>query len=190
MTFFFLDIYMPGLNGIEIASQIRTIMNDVKIIFISSSNEHYPEAYDVFAFNYIIKPLNPKKLNSVLDQALMNITKERSQQIQFSYKATNYRILCRDILYIESRDKIIFFHRTDKTTLQCYTKLDDILKQLPQESFIRCHQSFVVNIFHITEMTENRFRIGPTVISISKKYQKVSKDKYLEYLFTHMNNKG
>lgn len=186
----FLDIYMPGLNGIETAGRIRAIMKDVKIIFVSSSNEHYPEAYDVFAFNYLIKPINKVKLNSVLDQALMDITKERGQQIQISYKSTNYRILCRDILYIESRDKIILFHLTNRTTLQCYAKLDEILKQLPKEAFIRCHQSFAVNIFHATEMAENHFRIGPAVISISKKYQKASKDKYFEYLFTHMNYRG
>ena len=186
----FLDIYMPGLNGIETARKIRANMKDVKIIFVSSSNEHYPEAYDVFAFNYIIKPLNPNKLNQILDQALMSITKERRQQIQFSYKATNYRILCSDILYLETRDKIIFFFMADKSTLKCYAKLDEILKQLPEESFIRCHQSFAVNIFHVTEMAENYFRIGSAVINISKRYQKVSKEKYFEYLFKHINYRG
>lgn len=183
----FLDIYMPGLNGIETAGKIRAGMKDTKIIFTSSSNEHYPEAYDVFAFNYILKPLNPEKLNRVLDQALTGITEERRQQISFSYKATNYRIFCMDILYIESRDKIICFHMTDRTTLQCYAKLDEILEQLPGASFIRCHQSFVVNIFHVTEMAENHYRIGPAVISISKKYLKAAKDKYFAYLFAHMN---
>jgi DNA-binding LytR/AlgR family response regulator len=186
----FLDIYMPGLNGIKTAEKIRAIMKDVIIIFVSSSNEHFPEAYDVFAFNYIIKPINTKKLNSILDQAFMNITKERRQQIQFTYKATNYRILCRDILYIESRDKIILFHMTDRSTLQCYAKLDEILKQLPEDSFIRCHQSYAVNVFHVTEMAESHFRIRSAVINISKKYQKTSKDKYFEYIFTHMNNRG
>jgi len=183
----FLDIYMPRLNGIETAGKIRHDMKDVKIIFISSSNEHYPEAYYVFAFNYIVKPLNPEKLNHILDQALMSIADERRQQISFTYKAINYKFFCKDILYIESRDKIILFHMADKTTLQCYSKLDEILKQLPQELFIRCHQSFVVNIFHVTEMAENHFRIGSAAISISKKYQKPSKDKYFSYLFNHMN---
>lgn len=183
----FLDIYMPGLNGIETAGKIRAAMKDVKIIFISSSNEHYPEAYDVFAFNYILKPLNTEKLNRVLDQALATINKERRQQISFRYKAKTYRIFCRDILYMESRDKIICFHMTDKTTLQCYAKLNEILIQLPEEFFIRCHQSFAVNVLHVTEMADNHFRIGSTVISISKKYQKASKDKYFAFLFTHMN---
>ena len=185
----FLDIYMPGLNGIETASKIRASMKDVKIIFVSSSNEHYPEAYDMFAFNYLIKPLNQEKLNRVLEQAFISSSngKERRQQIQFSYKGTNYHVLFRDILYIESKDKIILFHIEGRPTLQCYGKLEEILKQLPEESFIRCHQSFAVNIFHVTEMGKNHFIMGTDVVNISKKYQKVSKDKYFDYLFKYMN---
>lgn len=183
----FFDIYMPGLSGIETARKIRSDMKTTKIIFISSSDEHYPEAYDVFAFNYIIKPLNPDKLNIILSQALMDIALERREQISFSYKGVNYRIFCRDILYIESKDKTICFHMTDKSTLHCYTKLENILMKLPEDSFIRCHQSFAVNTFHVTEMAKNYFRVGLAVISISKKYQKAAEDKYFAYLFTHMN---
>ena len=188
----FLDIYMPGLNGIEIAGKIRASMKDIKIIFVSSSKEHYPEAYDVFAFNYLIKPINQEKLNRVLDQAFTSITntKERRQQIQFSYKGINYHAVFRDILYIESRDKIIFFHIAGRPTLKCYAKLEEILKQLPEESFIRCHQSFAVNISHVIEMGKNHFTVGSDVINISKKYHKVAKDKYFEYLFKYMNYRG
>lgn len=183
----FLDIYMPRLNGVATAAKIRDSMQEVKIIFISSSNEYYPEAYDVFAFNYLLKPLDPGKLNCILDQAFIGIDNERKNQISFSYKSINYRIFCIHIIYIESRDKIIYFHMKDKTTLQCYSKMDEILKQLPEESFIRCHQSYVVNTSNITEMVGDYFRIGPISISISKKYRKSSKDKYFSYLFNHMN---
>ena len=183
----FLDIYMPGLNGIETAGKIRACMNDAKIIFISSSNEHYPEAYDVFAFNYILKPLASQNQNHILNQALKDVTRKRCQQIDISNKSKSHRVLCGDIQYIESRDKILYFHMADKTTLQCYAKLDEILRQLPQETFIRCHQSFVVNIFHVTEMVDKHFRIDPAVISISKKHLKESKEKYFAYLFAHLN---
>lgn len=56
--FLFLDIYMPGLDGIQTAQKIRTIYKDLKIIFLSSSKDHYPQAYEVFAFNYILKPFD------------------------------------------------------------------------------------------------------------------------------------
>lgn len=185
----FIDIYMPGLSGIETAAKIRASMKDIIIVFVSSSNEHYPEAFDVFAFNYLLKPVNQQTLNRVLDQALNDLTKERRRQIVFNYKGTTYRVPCRDILFIESNDKLICFHLADKSVLQCYAKLDEILKQLPEDSFIRCHQSFAVNVFHVKEMTENHFRIDPYNINISKKYQKSSKDKYFAYLFSHMNRR-
>lgn len=183
----FMDIYMPGLNGIETARKIRARMKYVKIVFISSSSEHYPEAYDVFAFNYILKPFSKEKLNSVVNQALLEINREHRQRISFSYKGKRHCVYCQDILYIESRDKTISFYMENKRILQCYGKLDEILKQLPEELFIRCHQSFAVNVFHVTEMTNNYYRIDSVVISISKKYLKQSKDRYFAYLFTHMN---
>ena len=184
----FIDIYMPGPNGIEVAGELRKCLKDTKIVFVSSSNEHYPEAYDVFAFNYLLKPLNREKLSRILDQALTDIMKERRQQISFSYKGTTYRVFCKDVMYIESKDKIVYFHLADKRILQCYAKLDDILKQLPEESFVRCHQSFAVNILHVTEMGDNNFRIDLATINISKKHQKAAKEKYFAYLFSHMNS--
>ncbi|MDD3168952.1 MAG: response regulator transcription factor [Eubacteriales bacterium] len=183
----FLDIYMPGINGIETAAKIRGKMKDVMIIFVSSSNEHYPEAYDVFAFNYIMKPVNREKLNAVLDQALMSITKERREQFSFTYKSVTSRVYCRDILYLESSDKIVLFHMQNKTTLKCYGKLDELLKKLPEGFFIRCHQSFAVNLFHISEMGDSHFRVDSVSISISKKYLKNAKDQYFDHLFQHMS---
>ncbi|MDD2484409.1 MAG: response regulator [Eubacteriales bacterium] len=183
----FLDIYMPELSGIDTAQQLRSDRKDIKIIFVSSSNEHYPEAYDVFAFNYLIKPLNREKLKHILDQALSDLSKEREEQISFRHKGGVYRVYCRDIQYIESRDKMILLHMEDKTVFQTYGKMDEILKQLPEEYFIRCHQSFAVNILHVSEMSENRFRVDPAVISISKKHITSAKQKYFAYLFEHMN---
>ncbi|BCN31614.1 LytR/AlgR family response regulator transcription factor [Anaeromicropila herbilytica] len=183
----FLDIYMPRGSGIELASKIRDFMADVKIVFVSSSNEHYSDAYDVFAFNYILKPLNKQKLYDVLEHALLLINKERHLQIQFSYKGVNYRVNCKDILYIESRDKKILIHTVSGIELQCYSKLDEIMKQLPKDSFIRCHQSYAVNLAYTKEMNENYFCINDIDINISRKYRKESKDKYFEYLFKYMS---
>lgn len=180
----FLDIYMPGQNGIEIARELRASQKDVKIVFISSSNEHYPEAYDVFAFNYLLKPLNQEKLNIILEQALVDISKQRQQQVSFTYKGITHRLYCRDILYIESRDKTVLFHMADKSTLLCYAQLDAMLEKLPGELFVRCHQSFAVNVLHVSEMADKHFRIDPVVISISKRYREAAREKYFAYLFT------
>lgn len=178
---------MPGLNGIATAGKIRTHLPDVKIIFISSSNEHYPEAYDVFAFNYMIKPVNPEKLRLILDQALAGMIVERRQKFFFSYRNVNYQIFVRDILYLESNEKLICFHMVNGSQLMCYTKIDDVLRQLPESSFVRCHQSYAVNIYHVTEMAGHNFRIGPDMINISRKYLKASKESYFSHLFNYLD---
>jgi Response regulator of the LytR/AlgR family len=185
----FLDIYMPGIDGVKTAQKINSGRKDIKIIFISSSQEHYPQAYEVFAFNYILKPFDKEKLYRVLNRAIDEIKRENSHKIHFSYKSIVYSVDCHDILYVESQDKLILFHLTDGSTLQCYGKLDEILKELPEPSFIRCHQSFIVNTVYITEMGENHFRIGQVVISISKKHLKTAKDQYYAYLFSHMDRR-
>jgi len=182
----FLDIYMPGIDGVKTAQRLRGERKDLKIIFISSSKEHYPQAYEVFAFNYILKPFDREQLYTVLDRAIDEIRREHSHKIRISYKSAVYSVDCRDILYIESRDKLILFHLADGSTLQCYGKLDVIVKELPEQSFIRCHQSFIVNVSHITEMGENYFRVGQVLIGISKKHLKPAKDQYYAYLFSRM----
>lgn len=182
----FLDIYMPDMDGLRTAEIIRHERKDIKIIFITSSNEHYPQAYELFAFNYIIKQLDKERLYRVLDQAIEEIRRDISQKIRFSYKSKIYSVDCRDILYIESRNKLILFYKTCGEVLQCYGKLDAIEKELPPDSFIRCHQSFIVNAAFITEMGENYFRLGQVIISISKKNMKQAKEQYYAYLFSHM----
>jgi len=182
----FLDIYMPGIDGIRTAQEIRAIHKDLKIIFLSSSKDHYPQAYEVFAFNYIIKPFDRKCLYAILIRALDELRKESGYKIRIRYKGAVHRVDCRDILYIESRDKLLLFHLADESVLQCYGRLEEILRELPEGYFFRCHQSFLVNLSHVTEIRDNYFRIGQTMIGISRKYGKEAKDRYYACLFSHI----
>lgn len=182
----FLDIYMPEMNGILTAKKIRDKMKDIKIIFLSSSKDHYPEAYELFAFNYMEKPFQKERLYAILDRALGELQKDSAYKISIQYKGAIHIVDYQDILYIESKDKLLLFHLADGNTYKCYGKLDKIISKIPERLFIRCHQSFLVNTSHVTEMKENYLRIGQVMISISRKYGKEVKDKYYSYLFSHM----
>lgn len=182
----FLDIFMPEMDGILTAKKIRDRMKYVKIIIYSSSKDHYPQAYAIFAFNYIEKPFHKERLHAVLDRALEELRKERSHKISIQYKGAVQTVDYRDILYIESNNKMLLFHLTDGKVSQCYGKLDKIADNVPEQLFIRCHQSFLVNLSHVKEMKENYLRIGQVMINISRKYVKGVKDKYYTYLFSNI----
>lgn len=184
----FLDIYMPGLDGIQTAQKIRETRKDLKIIFLTSSTDYYPQAYEVFAFNYLVKPVDKNKLKAVLDRAMEELRKESGYRIHIQYKGVTHRIHCRDILYAESQNKMVLFHLTDGSILKCYGKIEEIFKNVFDPCFLRCHQSFIVNLAHVTEAGESYFRIGQTAIVISRKYAKEAKAKYYECLFSCMAN--
>lgn len=186
----FLDIYMPGPDGIKTAKLLRENFIDTKIIFVSSSRDHYPQAYDVFAFNYLEKPVERSKLFRVLDAAVREIGRKNAYKISFSYKSTSYTIDCCDICYIESFNKRVMFHLYDNSIIQCCRRLDDVEKDLPKPGFIRCHQSFIVNSAHIHEMGVGGFRVGQSIIAISKRYAKTAREQYFSLLFSKMNHGG
>jgi len=183
----FLDIYMPHLDGIQTAQQIRSLRKDMKIIFLTSSKDHYPQAYEVFAFNYIVKPFKLEQLYIVLQRALDELHKADGYKLNIQFKGISHTIDCRDILCIESQNRLILFYLADQNILRCYGKLDEIEWELPKQLFLRCHQSFIVNLSHVAEMGDKYFRIGKSIISISKKYWKDSKDRYYAYLFSSMD---
>lgn len=74
------------------------------------------------------------------------------------------------------------FHKTDGSILQCRGKLKDFEKQLDDSTFLRCHQSFIVNMERVTGAENDSFHIGEHVIPISRSYNRNAHEKYEEYL--------
>lgn len=179
----FLDIFMKGINGVETAKRIRTKSLNVLIIFVSSSDDFYRESYDLYAFNYLIKPLEKQKLMEVLDRAITALNKDTNQVIRFSYDNRLHTINCSQLLYITSEKHNIYFHLLNNQTLKAYGKIDDFIAQLPAKFFLRCHQSYIVNLKHVTQMTSNEFLLGNIKIPISRKFSAISKENYRNQMF-------
>lgn len=72
---FFLDIYMPGISGIEFAQEIRKNGIEVPIVFLTISKDHALEAFGVGATQYLIKPFPKQSLFRALDEVIEKINK-------------------------------------------------------------------------------------------------------------------
>lgn len=109
----FLDIIMGELDGMRTAQLIREKMFDKLLVFISASRDYVFDAYEVEAFQYLVKPIDDKKLRSVLQKAVLK-TQERSQAFLIASRNRQQKKLFLDnIYYFEIRGRLIDVHETD-----------------------------------------------------------------------------
>lgn len=179
----FLDIFMESMSGIEVAKRIRITNPNVLLIFVSSSNDFYRESYDLYAFNYLLKPLTENKLAEVLNRAIQQLDKDADQVISFSFNNSIHTVRCSQLLYLTSDKHIVKFHLITGETLKSYGKIDDFVKPLSSEVLVRCHQSYIVNLKHVTDMTTKEFMLGEVNVPISRTYSIQAREKYREFMF-------
>ena len=179
---FLLDIYLPGLNGVETARRIRQLDEKAILIFITSSEDFYREAFDLYAFHYLVKPINPADLTEALKKAAGQISSSE-KMLCITFRGQNTIIRHADIAYINSYNHTLCFHMADGQEYTSYGRLDEIQAQLASELFIRCHKSFLVNLIHVDKLTREGFHIGNTLIPISRTYAADAKERYHKRLF-------
>lgn len=179
---FLLDIFLPGQNGVETARCIRRLNEKAVLIFLTVSEDFYREAFDLYAFHYLIKPIRLSDLTEVLTKAADHIC---ASEETLPIISNRQKLMLRhaDIIYIDSSKHMLCFHMQDGQKYVSYGKLDEIQAQLTSELFIRCHKSFLINLIHVDKLTREGFHVGDTLIPISRTYAASAKDRYYKRLF-------
>lgn len=179
---FLLDIYLPGISGVEAARRIRIQSKNALLIFLSTSEDFYREAFDLYAFHYLIKPVREDSLSEVLQKAANIINRpEETLRIRFNGQDTILRQT--DITYVSSSNHILLFHMQDGTEHTSYGKLDELQPRLSDNFFVRSHKSFIVNVRHVTKLAKEGFYIEDTLIPISRTYAANARESYRKLLF-------
>ena len=151
----FLDIQMDGMNGIQAARKLRernarSGEEDTVLIFITGVREYVFDALDLYAFHYLLKPIDQGKFAEVLQRAAGEAGRKKQRRVLF-IKSRNLTLDQSDILYIESRAKKLEIHTAgaDKA-IEIYASMDELERQLG-ENFYRCHRAYIVNMAQVTE---------------------------------------
>jgi DNA-binding LytR/AlgR family response regulator len=145
-----LDIQMKGMDGVELARQIRKDNDAVQIIFITGYPDYIADGYDVSALHYLMKPVIEDKLYKVLDKAAKIISKPK-KAIFLDIEGGSIRLLTDEIIFVESFDHFLEI----QTAQQKHTvkiPLREIESKLTS-GFIRCHRSYIVNMRFIKKIT-------------------------------------
>jgi len=172
-----LDIIMDGLSGMELAKTIRKSDSDAAIIFITSSREYVFEGYDVGALHYLTKPVDKTVLKNLIRKNCDD--KLKKTVLILKSGELNHRISAGDIISLETIGRKVELTLKNKT-FNWKGKLTDVLKMLPNAYFLRCHQSFAINILYIREITRFEAIVeNGNKIPISRMYLKDVQNAFL-----------
>lgn len=151
----FLDINMPELNGINLGQIIYNLNPEIKIIFTTAYREYAVEAFEIRAFDYILKPYSEKKIMNTLENLVKIVKKSKdTRKIDKITVLENEKIVVislEEIYYIEANEKDTYIY----TKNGCYSSKFKISKWeeiLPNKKFYRTHRGYIVNLDIIKEI--------------------------------------
>ncbi len=147
----FLDINMPKLDGLTFSRVIKTLTSKPIFVFITAYSEHALEAFEVAAFDYILKPFSESRITGTLKR-LENCTATKCSTKITLWKNDKMHVLnMNDIYYCEAHEHEVHVHTMDDQFIVS-TSISNFYKKLPQEIFFRSHRSYIVNTDKITEV--------------------------------------
>lgn len=181
----FLDIQMPGINGIEFA---RSIPKHTLIIFTTAYSEYALDSYEVDAVDYLVKPIDAAKFRKAVDKAityhslLMDEEEKSVEQVEeeFIFVKSDrrfFKVNLKDILFIEGLKDYVIIQLENQRIITRMT-LKSIHEMLPQSTFLRINRSYIINRNKIESFDNNDVFIGKYEIAIGNMYR----DEFFEIL--------
>lgn len=182
----FLDIIMHDPDGMATAQLLRAKSPDTILIFISSSRDYVFDAYDVEAFQYLLKPIDMGKLRRVLQKAVCKTEIHSSDYMMISIERQKKKLYLDDICYFEIRGRKIDIHRANDT-LTYYEQIGVLEENLRGKGFFRCHKSYLINLRHVD--TYNRQEVtldnGEKIMIAKRRY-----DDFVKEVLSYMKKSG
>ncbi len=162
----FLDIYYDTEKGIRFAKSLREKNDQTDIIFMTALTDYAVESYDAAPLHYLLKPLNPQKLDAALTRFL---EKNAPQKLHFMTTKGHLYASVADIVFIEIYGHEIIIHLVNGASETCIGTLKGLEPLLPELTFVRPHRSYLVNLGHISEITRYQIRLSSDdVVPVSK----------------------
>lgn len=160
----FLDVEMPEMTGVECAKKIVDINPKTIIIFATAHNEYMQDAFQLYAFDYLIKPFKIERVHQTLERikSLNNIKEEESIHKIIRHEEGLEKIIIKNkegISFVDT-DDILIIQREDRSTV-IYTLdgsyitsegLSELEERLDNKKFLRTHKSYIINLSMINKI--------------------------------------
>ena len=151
---YLLDIYMPGVSGMSVATELRSRGVRSPIIFLTSSTEHAVEAFGVDATHYLLKPYTRQNFFAAIDKAMQSIFTHAEESIVLKIGGEYQNVPVDRILYCESAGNYQQLWMRDGDTLLVRITASELYDMLEGFGcFYRCGRAYILNLNHVTKVT-------------------------------------
>lgn len=171
----FLDIQMPKQTGIEF---LKTLKHCPLVIFSTSHPQYAVESYEFNAVDYLLKPFTQKRFNTAVQKAYDQLKMQKETTLNFSEQNFTVKldygvkhIPLHEILFIQSWDNYIKIILENTREIVVRKTLKEALTELPNDTFLQVHRSYLVNIAKVTLFRNKKLQIGKIEIPVSKSYE-------------------
>ena len=164
----FMDVEMPGMGGFSAAAQIRAVDSEAVLVFVTNMAQYAIRGYEVDALDYVLKPVDYYQFSTKLERALQRIQRRRGGQVALQVSGGVQLLDTDDILYLETRDRLLHYH-TATDTWSVRGSLLKAEKDLVAYHFARCNQCYLVNLRHVRGVQDDFVQVGEERLEISRR---------------------
>ena len=163
----FLDVEMPQMTGVECARLIQDMDPGIVIVFATAHDDYMSEAFEVYAFDYLIKPFHLERVARTLERISDRLSERARKPLtpqSVLPLAAEGRMMLRhrdgvsfinfaDILLVQREDRSTVLYTVGGERYVCGDTLGDMEERLPKNVFFRCHKSYIINLNKIKDIT-------------------------------------
>ena len=167
----FMDVDMPGRNGIEASRVLRETNKTIVLLFVTNLAQYAIAGYEVDALDYILKPINYYSFKLKIQKALEAVHHLHGIMLTISGEHGPQYVRSTDVLYIEVQNHSLIYH-TQYSDLTATGTLKRVENQLAEEGFFRCNYCYLVNLRHVDFLDGNTVMVGGHPLQISRNRRK------------------
>lgn len=183
----FLDINMPGTNGLSAAKRIREQNKTAVIIFCTNYAQYAINGYEVNALGYILKPVEESAFNRTLDRTFKILKTSQSRKIRIKTLHGVEVVPVSDIVYLEIQIHNLFYYvLRENDKIEDYRtrgSMQEMSDSLAELGFARCSACYLVNLRHVISVRNGEVCLhGGVTLPISRKFLRGFSDSFIKFL--------